>query len=49
MEDNWNRNDYQGRSRKNVETNYRILFFSVMALWLVLVWWGVYELINYIF
>tara|TARA_B100000963_G_scaffold243230_1_gene212907 strand:+ start:164 stop:298 length:135 start_codon:yes stop_codon:yes gene_type:complete len=38
MEDkNWNPHDWQGRSRKNVETSYRLAFYSFIGMAITLV------------
>jgi hypothetical protein len=49
IDDNWDRNDYQGRSRKNVETGYKLLMLSTLSAWLVFLGWGIYEFIKFIF
>ena len=38
MEDkNWNPHDWQGRSRKNVETSYKLAFYSFIGIAITLV------------
>jgi len=49
IDDKWDRNDYQGRSRKNVETGYKLLMLSTLSAWLVFLGWGIYEFIKFIF
>lgn len=29
---NWNPNDWQGRSKKNVETSYKLTFYSIVGM-----------------
>jgi|LauGreDrversion4_2_1035121.scaffolds.fasta_scaffold67482_1 hypothetical protein len=48
MED-WDPNEYQGKSRNNVETSYRILLGCIMIGTILLTWGFIYELIKIIF
>jgi len=42
-------NDFQGKSRRQVETSYRILAFCIVAICLVFTWGLVYKIIKMIF
>ncbi len=49
---NWNRNDYQGKSRKQVENNYKSQFMILVltAAWILcfVIFQGIRYLINLI-
>tara|TARA_R110000868_G_scaffold361634_1_gene623647 strand:- start:637 stop:786 length:150 start_codon:yes stop_codon:yes gene_type:complete len=49
MEKNWNPNDFQGRSKYQVERNYRVFVIFLVLIWLVGAGLVLYDLINYIF
>jgi hypothetical protein len=48
MED-WNSDDFQGRSRDQVERNYRVLAIFIVLSWLVGTGIVLYKIIDYIF
>jgi hypothetical protein len=48
MED-WNSDDFQGRSRDQVERNYRALAIFIVLSWLVGTGIVLYKIIDYIF
>ena len=41
----WNPNDYQGRSRQQVETNEKISGYSILAVVIFLFGYAIYNLI----
>lgn len=45
----WNPNDYQGRSRDQVERNYRAFAMFLVLAWLVGTGIVLYKIIDYIF
>jgi len=45
----WNPNDFQGRSRDQVERNYRILAIILVLGWLFGTGFVLYKIIDYIF
>ena len=49
MEKDWNPNDYQGRSKDQVERNYRVFAILLILTWFVGTGIVLYALINYIF
>ena len=49
MKNNWDPNDHQGKSRKNVETSYRILLGSIIIGTVLGTWILIYKLIKMIF
>ena len=49
MKEDWNPNDYQGRSKDHVERNYRIFAFILVLGWLVGTGLVLFKLISYIF
>jgi hypothetical protein len=49
MEKDWNPNDYQGRSKDQVERNYRVFAILLILTWFVGTGLVLYALINYIF
>jgi hypothetical protein len=48
MED-WNPNDYQGRSKDHVERNYKVFALFLVLAWLVGTGIVLYKIIDYIF
>jgi hypothetical protein len=49
MEKDWNPNDYQGRSKDQVERNYRVFAILLILTWFVGTGLVLYALIDYIF
>ena len=49
MKQNWDPNDFQGKSEKNYQTSYRILAGCIVIGILVLTWGLIIELIKMIF
>jgi hypothetical protein len=49
MEKDWDPNDFQGRSKDQVERNYRVFAIFLVLSWLVVTGLVLYGLINYIF
>ena len=45
----WNPNDYQGRSRDQVERNYRVFALFLVLSWLFGTAIVLYKIIDYIF
>jgi hypothetical protein len=45
----WDPNDFQGKSEKNYETSYRILFGCIVIGTIILTWGLIYELFEIIF
>lgn len=45
----WDPNEYQGKSQKNVETTYRILFGTIVIGTVILTWGLIIELLKIIF
>jgi len=49
MEKEWNPNDFQGRSKEQVERNYRVFEIFLGLSWLVGTALVLFKLIDYIF
>ena len=49
MKKEWDPNEYQGRSQKKVERNYRVFAISIVLGWLGLFGLLIYKLINFLF
>jgi hypothetical protein len=49
MEKDWNPNDFQGRSKDQMERNYRIFAILITLSWLVGTGLVLLKLISYIF
>jgi hypothetical protein len=49
MEKEWNPNDFQGRSKEQVERNYRVFEIFLVLSWLVGTDLVLFKLIDYIF
>ena len=49
MKQDWDPNDFQGKSEKNYQTSYRILAGCIVVGILVLTWVLIIELIKIIF
>jgi hypothetical protein len=45
MKDNWNKNDWQGRSRENVETSYEVAGISMFGCVCMIVDLVIYNLV----
>jgi len=45
----WDPNDFQGKSEKNYEKSYRILFGCIVIGTIILTWGLIYELLKIIF
>jgi hypothetical protein len=45
MKDNWNKNDWQGRSRENVETSYKVAGSSMFGCVCMMVGLVIYNLV----
>jgi len=49
MEKDWNPNDFQGRSKDQVERNYRVFAIFLILSWLIGTGLVLYYIIDYIF
>lgn len=49
MEKEWNPNDYQGRSQKQVENNNKVFGFSVILIGISLLGLSIYKFIDLLF
>jgi hypothetical protein len=49
MREDWNSNDFQGRSEDHMKRNYRIFAILLVLTWLVGTGLVLYALIDYIF
>ena len=49
MTQDWNPDDHQGKSQKNVETSYRILLACILIGAVIFTWGFIYKLIEIIF
>jgi|TARA_B110000879_G_scaffold77205_1_gene107487 hypothetical protein len=45
MDDNWNENDWQGKSRESVETSYKLAGISMLACVCMIVGLVIYNLV----
>jgi hypothetical protein len=45
MKDNWNKNDWQGRSRENAETSYEVAGISMFGCVCMIVGLVIYNLV----
>jgi len=43
MKDNWNPRDWQGRSRKSVENNYKIMDITFKVIEVSFILWSIYQ------
>jgi len=45
----WNRNDWQGRSKSQVEGNYKILDWTMASVGIFLLGWAIYTAVTSLF